>query len=90
MYAKSLNGHGMEHLKLSAADSSSGGHDSKIQKIMHCHDMMGGYNSDASILGVKSFDHYNFMHWDRIDIFTYFSHKRVTIPRMLLVMVLVN
>ncbi|KAL0478585.1 hypothetical protein AKO1_008157 [Acrasis kona] len=54
----------------------------KKQKLIHCHDMMGGYinHSDSQSLGGSRLHCYNFRFWQYIDIFVYFSHYRVTIP----------
>ena len=53
-------------------------------KILHCHDMKGGYLGDHLLNGKECSDFYNFFEWNLIDIFVYFSHYRVTIPRILL------
>ena len=50
-------------------------------KVIHCHDMAGGYLDDSHSLGGSNFDVYNFYNWQFIDTFIYFSHSRVTIPR---------
>jgi hypothetical protein len=51
-------------------------------KFLHCHDMNGGYLEDRFTQGCKDTFHvYNFYEWKNIDIFIYFSHHRITIPR---------
>jgi endo-beta-N-acetylglucosaminidase D len=51
-------------------------------KLIHCHDMMGGYVPDLDLYpqGVDSSAIYNFNYWQYVDTFVYFSHHRVTIP----------
>ena len=53
-------------------------------KVIHCHDMAGGYLEDRHSLGGQDFNTYHFHDWQFIDYFVYFSHCRVTIPRMCL------
>ena len=43
--------------------------------------MSNGYKEDKSIVGGDKDHYYNFYYWSFIDIFIYFSHHRVTIPR---------
>ncbi len=45
-------------------------------------DMAGGYREDSYAQGetTASGHAYHFMYWNRIDIFIYFSHQRVTVP----------
>ena len=51
------------------------------QKILCCHDMMGGYLDDRFMMGAQgNSDGYCFRHWHAIDGFVYFSHRFVTIP----------
>jgi endo-beta-N-acetylglucosaminidase D len=50
------------------------------RKIIHCHDMKGGYQEDRFLQGSDKLNVYNFRYWQYIDIFIYFSHTRVTIP----------
>lgn len=52
------------------------------RRIIHCHDMAGGYGHDYCSQGHYDMHHhaYTFKHWPQIDIFIYFSHSRVTIP----------
>ncbi|KAK7938350.1 hypothetical protein WMY93_001676 [Mugilogobius chulae] len=45
------------------------------------HDMMGGYLDDRFLQGTDSELPYCFYHWNHIDIFNYFTHSMVTIPR---------
>eukprot|EP01133_Synstelium_polycarpum_P015681 gene15681-18635_t len=50
-------------------------------KLIHCHDMMGGYlgyEKDPS--GASSSNHYTFNYWQLVDIFIYFTHNRISIP----------
>lgn len=51
-------------------------------KLIHCHDMMGGYvpTLDKNPQGVDNNNIYNFNYWQYVDTFVYFSHHRVTIP----------
>ena len=53
-------------------------------RVLHCHDMKGGYLSDAdaqgSIGAPQPDDRYAFEMWYLVDIFVYFSHARVTVP----------
>jgi mannosyl-glycoprotein endo-beta-N-acetylglucosaminidase len=51
-------------------------------KLIHCHDMMGGYVAtlDQRPQGVDNSTIYNFNYWQYVDTFVYFSHHRVTIP----------
>ena len=44
-------------------------------RVMHCHDMKGGYNNVADGEYFEAFSS-----WDCIDEFCYFSHNRITIP----------
>ena len=44
-------------------------------RILHCHDMAGGYNELADETYLKAFTS-----WDKIDEFCYFGHHRVCIP----------
>ena len=57
---------------------------SNRQRVIHCHDYKGGYTDDASSQPItnnsNTLQMYNFMHWNMIDIFIYFSHERVSIP----------
>eukprot|EP01126_Amoeba_proteus_P054709 TRINITY_DN6744_c0_g1_i3.p1 TRINITY_DN6744_c0_g1~~TRINITY_DN6744_c0_g1_i3.p1 ORF type:complete len:108 (-),score=7.21 TRINITY_DN6744_c0_g1_i3:390-713(-) len=50
-------------------------------KVIHCHDMAGNYLEDKYVNGGTSFHVYNFRHWNFVDIFVYFGHERVMIPR---------
>ncbi|KAL6078111.1 mannosyl-glycoprotein endo-beta-N-acetylglucosaminidase [Balamuthia mandrillaris] len=51
------------------------------RKVIHCHDMAGGYGKDKFPQGGSSFaDAYTFVHWQYLDIFIYFSHSRIAIP----------
>jgi hypothetical protein len=52
------------------------------RKVLHCHDMKGGYlsHSDELSRGGTEFCVYNFQYWQYLDYFIYFSHNRVTIP----------
>lgn len=50
------------------------------QKVIHCHDMMGGYQDDRFLQNGEKYHIYNFKYWSYIDIFIYFSHWRITIP----------
>ena len=53
----------------------------KHGKILLCHDMKGGYLSDASQVGAIYDDSaFQFWHWELVDSFCYFSHNLVTIP----------
>jgi len=45
------------------------------QKILHCHDMMGGYCKGPDSDYLEAFGG-----WEFIDVFVYFSHNRVGIP----------
>ncbi|XP_064478947.1 LOW QUALITY PROTEIN: cytosolic endo-beta-N-acetylglucosaminidase-like [Ornithodoros turicata] len=54
--------------------------DGGTPKTLLCHDMMGGYLEDRFVNGSKSCNSYRFYHWDKIDVFVYFSHHLVTIP----------
>eukprot|EP01130_Rhizamoeba_saxonica_P000852 TRINITY_DN1074_c0_g1_i5.p1 TRINITY_DN1074_c0_g1~~TRINITY_DN1074_c0_g1_i5.p1 ORF type:complete len:777 (+),score=126.13 TRINITY_DN1074_c0_g1_i5:483-2813(+) len=49
-------------------------------KVIHCHDMKGGYLESSMRQGGKGNDIYNFQYWKYIDILIYFSHHRFTIP----------
>lgn len=51
-------------------------------KLIHCHDMMGGYvpTLDRNPQGVDNPNIYNFSYWQYVDTFVYFSHHRVTMP----------
>lgn len=51
-------------------------------KVLVCHDLAGNYHGDRFVHG-SQLDEYNFTHWNEIDVFVYFSHKRVTVPRVL-------
>eukprot|EP00962_Isochrysis_galbana_P045767 scaffold18144_cov130-Isochrysis_galbana.AAC.4 len=44
-------------------------------RVMHCHDMQGGYNAKADAEYLAVFDG-----WDAIDVFCYFGHHRVSMP----------
>jgi hypothetical protein len=44
-------------------------------RVIHCHDMQGGYNSKADAEYLAVFDG-----WDAIDVFCYFGHHRVSMP----------
>ncbi|XP_065846189.1 cytosolic endo-beta-N-acetylglucosaminidase-like isoform X2 [Oscarella lobularis] len=51
-------------------------------KLIVCHDMMGGYVSDAHVQGCYPVSdvHYYISHWEMISMFIYFSHHFVTVP----------
>ncbi|KAJ3268579.1 hypothetical protein HDV01_002558 [Terramyces sp. JEL0728] len=50
-------------------------------RVIACHDMQGGYRSDANIQGNKTaMVQYTLQYWQFIDVFIYFSHHRITIP----------
>ena len=44
-------------------------------RVLHCHDMRGGYNEHADIMYPRVF-----RGWGRIDVFVYFGHHRVSMP----------
>ncbi|CAO3638153.1 unnamed protein product [Cunninghamella echinulata] len=48
--------------------------------ILVTHDMAGGYKEDNWIQGRSKEHIYSLQYWQLIDMFTYFSHSRVTIP----------
>eukprot|EP00741_Cyanophora_paradoxa_P013513 tig00020693_g13047.t1 len=53
----------------------------RVQRVLHCHDMCGGYVQDADAQtrwGLP--DPYVFRSWSLVDAFCYFSHHRVTLP----------
>ena len=51
------------------------------RKVVICHDIPGGKNSDPICFNDFSTDHeYRFEHWSNIDSFIYFGHYRLTIP----------
>ncbi|GBG70253.1 hypothetical protein CBR_g6382 [Chara braunii] len=50
------------------------------QRLLVCHDMMGGYVQDSLLQGGSEMTVYRIWHWELIDIFVYFSHHLVTIP----------
>jgi len=57
-------------------------------RVVLCHDLMGGFlewetdESGASSFSSLSSSHcFNFHHWNLIDTFIYFSHKRISVPR---------
>jgi endo-beta-N-acetylglucosaminidase D len=50
------------------------------RRVIHCHDMRGGYQEDRFSQGSNQLYCYNFRYWQYIDIFIYFSHHCVTIP----------
>ena len=57
--------------------------DGKIDGLILCHDMMGGYVEDSNVqgeVGAVKQRSYNFLYWEFVDIFIYFSHTRLTIP----------
>lgn len=58
--------------------------------VLHCHDMSGGYVAGMDIEaligppsspGPRRTNWYDFRHWELVDLFVYFSHHRVTVPR---------
>eukprot|EP00002_Diphylleia_rotans_P028042 TRINITY_DN5651_c0_g5_i1.p1 TRINITY_DN5651_c0_g5~~TRINITY_DN5651_c0_g5_i1.p1 ORF type:complete len:987 (-),score=194.36 TRINITY_DN5651_c0_g5_i1:169-3129(-) len=49
-------------------------------KVIHCHDMRGGYVDDDDPNGVNHANIYNFKYWQFVDTFIYFSHHRLSIP----------
>ena len=53
-----------------------------VPKTLVCHDFKGGYLEDKYLDGASglSSQPYTFLHWSKIDIFVYFSHKFITIP----------
>ena len=44
-------------------------------RVLHCHDMGGGYNDDADDRYLRAFTS-----WDMLDEFVYFGHHRICIP----------
>lgn len=50
------------------------------QMVLHCHDMQGGYTSDARPQGGDKCPGYGFGHWQHVDVFCYFSHAFVAPP----------
>ena len=57
--------------------------DGKIDGLILCHDMMGGYVEDSNVqgeVGAVKQRSYNYLYWEFVDIFIYFSHTRLTIP----------
>eukprot|EP00912_Choanoflagellata_sp_UC4_P002458 UC4_evm2s1556 len=54
--------------------------DTSQQRLLVCHDMMGGYCEDKFPQGSDEKEVYRIYAWQTIDLFVYFSHKLVTIP----------
>ncbi|XP_064405516.1 cytosolic endo-beta-N-acetylglucosaminidase-like isoform X3 [Halichondria panicea] len=54
--------------------------DPTAQKMIVCHDMMGGYIKDKYIQGHSDLNDYYFYQWQYIDAFIYFSHHFITLP----------
>ena len=44
-------------------------------RVLHCHDMAGGYNQLADDTYLRAFSG-----WGEIDVFVYFAHNRVSMP----------
>ena len=44
-------------------------------RVLHCHDMAGGYNPLADETYLRAFSG-----WGEIDVFVYFAHNRVSMP----------
>ncbi|KAI8087826.1 endo-b-N-acetylglucosaminidase [Gilbertella persicaria] len=49
-------------------------------RLLLTHDMAGGYKKDAQVQGSHYKEIYYIQDWHLVDIFNYFSHKRVSIP----------
>ncbi|KAK9845515.1 hypothetical protein WJX81_008418 [Elliptochloris bilobata] len=49
-------------------------------RLLVCHDMAGGYGSDAAVQGCGDAGAFRLLHWHAIDVFVYFSHHLVTLP----------
>ncbi|GJP70253.1 hypothetical protein CLOP_g1216 [Closterium sp. NIES-67] len=50
------------------------------QRVLACHDMMGGYVEDQCAQGSARSDVYRMWEWDVVDAWVYFSHHLVTVP----------
>ena len=55
------------------------------RRTLVCHDFKGGYGKDNAAFGLilEPYTYekdYRFFHWDKCDLFVYFSHHFVTIP----------
>ncbi|CAI5947019.1 unnamed protein product [Closterium sp. NIES-65] len=50
------------------------------QRVLACHDMMGGYVEDARAQGSARSEVYRAWEWDSVDVWVYFSHHLVTLP----------
>ena len=49
-------------------------------QLLVCHDLQGGYGDDSLVQGGADPEQYSIYAWHLIDLFVYFSHRRVTIP----------
>ena len=55
------------------------------RRTLVCHDFKGGYGNDNVPINSQNeaydfTNDYLFFHWDRCDLFVYFSHQFITIP----------
>ncbi|CAI5510910.1 unnamed protein product, partial [Closterium sp. Naga37s-1] len=50
------------------------------QRVLACHDMMGGYVEDERAQGSACSEVYRAWEWDAVDVWVYFSHHLVTLP----------
>jgi mannosyl-glycoprotein endo-beta-N-acetylglucosaminidase len=71
---------GADPHNISTEPLRSRGRNRQESRVIHCHDMRGGYEWDNSQGIQQRCNGYNFRFWALVDIFIYFSHYRVTIP----------